>query len=110
MRECQLLVNRSETDAYAAIMDQYLTNIMKSLRQELMTGQGDIKTSISMWRQYHSTLAAIVTKPYLGYIKVFILDDIYIHDNKSSDKCSKGDARTQEQSLDTLWRKKFVFL
>ena len=66
-----MLVNRSETDAYAAIMDQYLTNIMKCLRQELMTGQADIKTSISMWRQYHSTLAAIVTKPYLGYIKVW---------------------------------------
>ena len=73
MRECQLLVSRGETDAYAAIMDQYLGNIMKNLRQELMTGTGDVKTTLKLWRQYHSTLASVVTKPYLGYIKVFII-------------------------------------
>ena len=36
VRECQLRVSRAETDVYAAIMDEYLTNIMKILRQELV--------------------------------------------------------------------------
>ena len=29
-------MSRAETDVYAAIMDEYLTNIMKILRQELV--------------------------------------------------------------------------
>ena len=70
MRECQLLVSRAETDTYAAIMDQYMANIMKMLRQELTTGDGDVMTTIKLWRQYYTTLTAVVTKPYLGYIKV----------------------------------------
>ena len=70
VRECQLLVSRAETDTYAAIMDQYMANIMKMLRQELTTGDGDVMTTIKLWRQYYTTLTGVVTKPYLGYIKV----------------------------------------
>ena len=64
------MVSRAETDTYAAIMDQYMANIMKMLRQELTTGDGDVMTTIKLWRQYYTTLTAVVTKPYLGYIKV----------------------------------------
>ena len=43
VRECQLRVSRAETDAYAAIMDQYLASIMRILRQEMVqVGQLDI--------------------------------------------------------------------
>jgi len=70
VRECQLKVARKETDVYAAIMDQYLGNIIKILRQEIMTQDGDMETSLKLWRQYHSILATVLTKPYLGYIKV----------------------------------------
>ena len=70
MREIQLKVPRTETDAYAAIMDQYIINIMQELKKELTTGQGDMKTTLKLWRQYHHTLASVVTPPYLGYIKV----------------------------------------
>lgn len=70
VRECQLRVSRAETDAYAAIMDQYLASIMRILRQEMVQGDGDVKSTIRLWRQFHTTLAAVVTKPYLGYIKV----------------------------------------
>ena len=103
---------RKETDVYAAIMDQYLGNIIKILRdgyadilewvigpdcastiynykllvglimcmkafllfrQEIMTQDGDMETSLKLWRQYHSILATVLTKPYLGYIKVIII-------------------------------------
>ena len=72
MRECQLLVARADTDAYAAILDQYLASIMGCLRRHLEAGSGEdeVKTTLKLWRQFHSTLAAVVTKPYLGYIKV----------------------------------------
>ena len=72
VRECQLLVARADTDAYAAILDQYLASIMGCLRRHLESGcgQDEVKTTLKLWRQFHSTLAAVVTKPYLGYIKV----------------------------------------
>ena len=42
-------------------------------RQEIMTQDGDMETSLKLWRQYHSILATVLTKPYLGYIKVIII-------------------------------------
>ena len=51
-------------------MDQYIRNIMLELKKELTTGEGDMKTTLKLWRQYHHTLASVVTPPYLGYIKV----------------------------------------
>ena len=71
VREVQLKVPRNQTDAYAAIMDQYMTNIMMELKKELTTGEGDVKMTLKLWRQYHNTLTSVVTQPYLGYIKVF---------------------------------------
>ena len=70
MREIQLKVPRNQTDAYVAIMDQYILNIMLELKKALTTGEGDMKTTLKLWRQYHHTLASVVTPPYLGYIKV----------------------------------------
>ena len=54
------------------IMDQYLSNIMLHLKKELTTGDGDVETTLKLWRQYHNTLATVVSPPYLGYTKVEI--------------------------------------
>ena len=61
VREIQLRLPRDQTAAYTAIMDQYLTNIMLHLKKELTTGDGDVETTLKLWRQYHNTLATVVT-------------------------------------------------
>ena len=101
VREIQLRLPRDQTAAYTAIMDQYLTNIMLHLKKELTTGDGDVETTLKLWRQYHNTLATVVSPPYLGYTKVEIYNlsrNSQIH----STSASAGESRSEEQSLDPV--------
>ena len=109
VREIQLRLPRDQTAAYTAIMDQYLTNIMLHLKKELTTGDGDVETTLKLWRQYHNTLATVVSPPYLGYTKV----EIYClcrNSQKHSTFASPGESRSEEQSLDPVRREESLLL
>ena len=101
VREIQLRLPRDQTAAYTAIMDQYLTNIMLHLKKELTTGDGDVETTLKLWRQYHNTLATVVSPPYLGYTKVEI-NNLSRNSQIYSTSASAGESRSEEQSLDPV--------
>ena len=72
VREVQLKIPRAQTDAYAALMDEYMLAIYQEMKKEVQkSGAGDMMKAINLWKLYYHTLSSVVTPPYLGYCKVF---------------------------------------
>ena len=71
VREIQLKIPRGQTDAYAALMDQYMKGIYQEMKKEVQSCAGDMVKATELWKLYYHTLSSVVTPPYLGYCKVF---------------------------------------
>ena len=71
IREIQLKIPRGDTDAYAALMDQYLKGVYQEMKKAIQTSSGDMEKAIGLWKLYYHTLNTIVIPPYLGFCKVF---------------------------------------
>ena len=71
VREIQLKIPRGQTDAYAALMDQYMKSIYQEMKKEVQSCAGDMVKATELWKLYYHTLSSVVTPPYLGYCKVF---------------------------------------